>query len=304
MGEQEKNTQTELGIKYIGHYFIISIIVTAILTIYGLFLFIQGTNLIEYSNSNFSFLLIVIFITLFTILFLIRGLIYFFNGRAEYNDEHQSNVIVASILIIVYITTLLVNSVYSKGYYGGVALISAASAGFSSNNLIPFITNIALSTATYAIFGFSLIYLVSELAHPINKKRLWFWFYFIIVGTFTFNVSYFFGLAFIFKIYRDTYLRMHEGWIKTARTAPCPKCGRDISIESKSCPYCSIKFKIDPSLEIDPRLSISTPKAMYVAPKGYTPSQGLTKEEKKKFKMIVAGIISIIIVVIVLISIF
>ena len=304
MGFQEKKTQIELGIKYIYQYFILSIILNLFLTIYTFSLFIQGVNLIEFSNSNISFLFIVIFITLFTLIWLIRGLICFFNGRTEYNEQHESNIIIASILIIVYITILLINLIYSKGYLGGTALISAASAGFSSSNTIQFIINISMSTVALTIFGFALIYIIFELTHPVNKKKVWFWFYFLIVGTFTFNVSYFFGLIFTFKIYRDTYSRIHEGWIKTVKTAPCPKCGKDISIESKACPYCSLKFRYDPSLEIDPKFTIDVPKAMYVAPKGYTPTQGLSQKEKKRFKIILAAIISVVAVVVVVVTIF
>ena len=58
MGFQEKKSQTELGIKYVYHYFILAIILNLFLTIYALFLFLQGVNLIEFSNSNISFLFI------------------------------------------------------------------------------------------------------------------------------------------------------------------------------------------------------------------------------------------------------
>ena len=304
MGFQEKKILTEYGIKYIYQYFILSIILNLFITIYALILFTQEINLIEFSNSNFSFLLIIIVITLFTLIWLIRGLIYFFNGRTEYNEEHESNIIIGSIFIIIYITILLINIIYSKGYPGGTALISAASAGFTSSNTIPFIINIAISTVGLTIFGFALIYFIFELAHPVNKKKIWFWFYFLILGTFTFNVSYFFGLIFTFKIYKQTYSRLHEGWIKTAKTAPCPKCGKDISIESKACPYCSLKFRYDPSLEIDSRFRVDIPKAMYVAPKGYTPTQGLSQKEKKRFKLILTGFISVVVIVVVIITIF
>ena len=109
------------------------------------------------------------------------------------------------------------------------------------------------------------------------------------------------GLILIFKIYKETYNRIHKGWIKIAATAPCPKCGREIPIESNSCPNCSIQFKYDPSLEIDSRFVVNVPKSMYVAPKGYTPTQGLSKKEKRRFKTIIAGIVAVIVVVVVIV---
>lgn len=302
MGFQEKKSQTELGIKYFYQYFILAIILNLFLTIYALVLFLQGVNLIEFSNSNISFLIIVVFITLFTLIWLIRGLIYFFNGRTEYNEDHESNIIIGSILAIVYITILIINLIYSKGYFGGTALISAASAGFTSSNTISFIINIAISTVTLTLFGFTIIYFIFELAHTVLKKKVWFWFYFLILGAFTFNISYFFALIYTFRIYRETFNRLHEGWIKTAATAPCPKCGKDISVESKACPYCSLQFRYDPSLDIDPKFTVNIPKAMYVAPKGYTPTQGLTVKEKRRFYMVLAGIICVIIIVVLIIS--
>ncbi len=301
MGDQEKKTQTELGIKCIYQYLILTIIINLVITIYAALLFIQGINLVDFSSSNISLLFILIFIILFTIIWLIRGLIYFFNGRVEFDDEHESNVIFASILIIVYITILLINLVYSKGFTGGIALINALSTGFSSSNTIPFIVNIALSTVTFVIFGLALVYIIYQLVHPVKKNKLWILLYFLIAGTFTFNLTYFIGLIFIFKTYKETYYRIHKGWIKIAKTAPCPKCRREIPFDSSSCPYCSIQFKYDPSLEIDSRFIVNTPKLMYVAPKGYTPTQGLSEKEKRRFKTLIAGVVAVILVVAVII---
>ena len=300
MGHQGKKTQTELGIRYVYQYFLLSIILNLLITVYALVLFIQGVNLIDYSNSNISFLFIWIFFTLFTMIWLIRGLISFFNGRTEYNEDHESYVIIATILIIVYITILLFNLIYSKGYFGGAALISAISTGFSSINTIPFIVNIAISTVAFTLFGFAMVYLIFELAHPVNKKKVWFWVYFLILGSFTFNISYFIGLLFIYKVFKETYQRIDEGWVKTADTAPCPKCGRDVSVESKTCPYCSLKFRYDPGLEVDPKFTVNIPKAMYVAPRGYTPTKGVSVEEKRRLMYILAGVISAIILIVVI----
>ena len=304
MGQQGKKTQTELGIRYVYQYFILTIILNLIITAYALLLFIQGVNLIDYSNSNISFLFILIFITLFTILWLIRGIIYFFNGKTELNEDHESYVIIATIFIIVYITILIFNLVYSKGYIGGAAIISAISTGFSSSNTIPFIINIGISTVAYTLFGFAMVYLIFELTHPVNKKKIWLWFYFMIVGTFTFNITYFIGLIFIYKIFKETYQRIEEGWVKTADTAPCPKCGRDVSIDAKTCPYCSLKFRYDPSLEIDPKYTVSIPKAMYVAPKGFTPTKGVSMQEKRRLMYILAGAISVIVIIVLILTLF
>ena len=304
MGQQGKKTQTELGIRYVYQYFILTIILNLIITAYALLLFIQGVNLIDYSNSNISFLFILIFITLFTILWLIRGIIYFFNGKTELNEDHESYVIIATIFIIVYITILIFNLVYSKGYIGGAAIISAISTGFSSSNTIPFIINIGISTVAYTLFGFAMVYLIFELTHPVNKKKIWLWFYFMIVGTFTFNITYFIGLIFIYKIFKETYQRIEEGWVKTSDTAPCPKCRRDVSIDAKTCPYCSLKFRYDPSLEIDPKYTVSIPKAMYVAPKGFTPTKGVSMQEKRRLMYILAGTISVIVIIVLILTLF
>jgi hypothetical protein len=296
MGPTEPKSLTQSGIRYICRYFILKFCFVLALLLFSVTLFIGGESWLGNPGSALTFVGVVVFITILILLWLIIGLAHVFNGRKEFDNEHESNVILSTILLIVYAILFLITVVYSKGFTGGTAFISAASLGFSSH-ILELAVTIALSIASHIIFGYAIIYSIGRLSSEEQKKRLQKAFYLLVIGNFTLNITGLIAYFMFFKVYREVYLSLKEGKIKAADTAPCPQCDRDISIESKVCPHCGAKFDEQTPIKIDPRLTIEMPKSEYNLPPGYAPIKGPTEAQKKKLFRFIMIIIAIIVVV-------
>lgn len=302
MGPTETKSLTQSGLRYICRYFILNLFFILALLLFSVTLFIGGESWLKNQGSTLTFVAIVVFIAIIILLWLIIGLANIFNGRKEFDTKHEPNVILATILLIVYITLFLVTLVYSKGFTGGRAFISAASIGFSSQ-VLELIVTLVLSIASHIIFGLAMAYLVKEVSSDDQKKRLRTALYLLVAGNFTLNITGLIAYFMFFKIYQEIYLSFKEGKIKAAVTAPCPQCDKDIPVESDVCPHCGTKFDKSAPIKIDPRLTMDAPKSEYTLPPGYAPIKGPTEAQKKKLfrfvKIIIAIIIAIVVVYII-----
>jgi len=304
MGYGKSKSLTESGIKYISQFFIlISLLILAIL-FFSVALFLNNKNLIEFSISQVSFVGILIFLYLLTFVWLIRGLADIFNGRKEFDEAHESSVILGTILIIIYIFLFLATLAYSKGFAVGTVFIAAVSTGFSSSYLASFIGTIILSLISHILFGLALVNLILNLLPKEQKKKLWKIFYLFVASTFTFGITGLIAYVLFFRSYQEINFMLCEGKLKAAVNAPCPYCNRDIPIESKVCPYCATEFEKDAIIQVDPILSIDVPKTHQDVPKGYAPIKGPTEEEKKKLFRLIGIIIAIIIFIAIIAIIF
>ena len=302
MGPTEPKSLTQSGTRYIYQYLFLTFCFTLALLLTSVTLFIGGESWLQNQGSALTFVAVDIFIAILILLLLFAGLAYLFNGRREFDNEHESNVILATILLIVYSILFLITLVYSKGFTGGRSFISAASLGFSSH--IPeLVVTLALSIASHIIFGYAMMYLLGRLSTEEQKKRLQKAFYLLVAGNFTLNITGLIAYFMFFKIFQEVHLSLKEGKIKAAVTAPCPQCTRDISIESKACPHCGAKFDEQTPIKIDPRLTIEMPKSEYNLPPGYAPIKGPTEAQKKRVikfvKIIIAVVIAIVAVYII-----
>ena len=163
MGPTEQKSLTQSGTKYIYQYFFLILCFTVVVLLSSFTLFIGEESWREDSGSTLTFVGVVVFINIIILLLFIIGLAYIFNGRREFDDEHESNVILATILLIVYVVLFLIGVVYSKGFAGGRAFISAASLGFSSH-LFELFVALAVSIASHILFGYAMMYLMGRLS--------------------------------------------------------------------------------------------------------------------------------------------
>lgn len=293
MGPTEHKSSTQSGVRFIYRYFFFNFCFVLALLLSSITLFIGGESWLDDSGSTLGFVGVVVFIAILILLFLIVGFVYIFNGRHEFDSEHDSNVILATILLVVYAILFLITLVYSKGFIGGGSFISAASLGFSSH-ILELVITLALSIASHIIFGYAMMHLLGRLSSEEQKKRLQTAFYLLVAGNFTLNITGLIAYFMYFKTFQELYLSLKEGKIKAAVTAPCPNCDRDISIESTACPHCGAKLDEQVPIKIDPRLTIEMPKSDYSLPQGYAPIKGPTEAQKKqlmKFILIIAGIV-------------
>lgn len=297
MGNGESKSLTGSGIKYISQYFILNLLLVLAILLFSIGLFINDEDLIEFSLSSPEYVAIVIFLFIFIFLWLIRGLKDIFNGRKEFDDKHETSVVYGTILIIVYIFLFLITIAYSKGLAGGTVIIATAATGFSPSFLVQFIVTITLSAASHILFGLAILCFIIDILPKEQRKRLWIAFGLIVISSFTFSITGLIALALFFKSYRETYYILEEGKLKVNINAPCPSCNKDIPIESKACSYCGAQFEKDATIEIDPRLTIEAPKSRFEVPKGYTPVEGPSEEEKNKLVYLIGAIIVVIIVV-------
>jgi hypothetical protein len=297
MGPTEQKSLTQSGTKYIYQYFFLILCFTLVVLLSSFTLFMGEESWRENQGSTLAFVGVVVFINIIILLFLIVGLAYIFNGRREFDDEHDSNVILATILLVVYVLLFLIAVVYSKGFTGGRAFISAASLGFSSH-LPELVVTLAISITSHILFGYAMIYLMGRLSSEEQKKRLKKAFYLLVLGNFTLNITGLIAYFMYFKIFQEVHLSLKEGKIKAAVTAPCPQCNRDISIESKICPNCGAKFDENNPITIDPRLTIEMPKSDYNLPSGYAPIKGPTEAQKNRLFRFIKIIIALVVILV------
>ena len=297
MGPTEQKSLTQSGIRYVYQYLFLTFCFNLVLLLSSFTLFIGEESWRENSGSTLTFVGVVVFISIMILLLLVVGLAYIFNGKREFDDEHESNVILATILLIVYVMLFLIAVVYSKGFTGGRAFISAASLGFSSH-LLELVVTLAISIASHIIFGYAMMYLIGRLSSEEQKKRLQKAFYLLVAGNFTLNMTGLIAYFMYFKIFQEVHLSLKEGKIKAAVTAPCPQCNKDISIESKICPNCGAKFDESKPITIDPRLTIQMPKSEYSLPPGYAPIKGPTEAQKNRLFRFIKIIIALVVIIV------
>ena len=300
MGYSQSKSQTESGIKYIYQCFISFFILRIAILIVSLVLVLTRNNLYEFTNSTAYYLGFILVISILILFLLVRGLADIFNGRKEFDDAHESNVILGAILLMIYFIIFIINLAHSKGLIGGSTILSVISTGFSSSVIIPFIITIAGSMISLAIFGFALTYFVKGVANQEQKERLKKALYLMILGPVTLDITTLISFVIFYRVYKDVYFFLNEGNLKAKINAPCPNCNNDISIESLQCPYCRVKFENNANYEIDSRLSLDPPKDFAEVPKGYAPIEGPTLEEKRRVKNIIISIIATIIIIAVL----
>jgi hypothetical protein len=300
MGYSKSKSQTESGIKYIYQCFIFYFILRISILFVSLVLVLTRNNLYVFTNSTAYYLGFILVVSILILVLLIRGLADIFNGRKEFDETHESNVILGAILLMIYFIIFIINLAHSKGLIGGSTILSVISTGFSTSVIIPFIVTITASMISLAIFSLALTNFVKGVANIEQKERLKKALYLMLLGPVTLDITTLFSLVIFYRVYRDVYFFLNEGHLKAKINAPCPNCNNDISIESLQCPHCGIKFEKDANYEIDPRLSLEPPKDFAEVPKGYTPIEGPTYEEKRRVKNIIISIIATIIIIAVL----
>lgn len=259
-------------------------------------LFIGEKSWLMDSGAALASVSAVVFIEFLILIFLIVGLANIFNGREEFDSEHESNIILATILLIVFFVLFLISIVSGKGFFGGVAFVAAA----STQDFVGLAIVLGLSIAWSIIFGLAMTDLIKRLASEEQKKKMKKAFYLLVAGNFTLNITSIIAYYMFFKVYQEMHLSLKEGRIKAAVTAPCPQCDKHISIESKVCPHCGAKFDESNKISIDPRLTMDAPKSEYSVPAGYAPIKGPSEEEKKKLFRFIKIIIGVVVIVVVL----
>ncbi len=304
MGDKQSKSLTEVGLKYIYKYFILHFSLLSIILLISTILSLNEQNLLSLSASRFFFVIAIVFLFILVFIFLIIGLANMVNGRREFSDKHESNVLIATSLIIVYLVLYFINLSIGEGFTGGTAFIAAASHGFSSSILFQFFLVIVLSISCHLLFGFSLICLVKKLTTKRQMIQLKFAYVLLVLGTFTLNITALIAYLLFFKIFRNVYQNISQGKIKPALVAPCPKCSCEIPIEARLCMFCGAKFEKNISEVLDRRLDFNLPESEYKLKHGYYPVQRLTKEEKRKFIYFIGLIIISLIVGLVLILFF
>ncbi|MGF3554612.1 MAG: hypothetical protein ACQXXF_04980 [Thermoplasmatota archaeon] len=304
MGISESRSLTETGLKYISRYLILHFSIILCLLLFSTILSFNQENLLSLSASKLFFVIAIIFLFILVFMFLVIGLKHMINGRLEFSDPHESNVILATSLLIIYMILYFINLTIAEGFTGGTAFIAAASCGFSSSVFLQFFFVVVLSVNSHILLGFSLILFVKKLATKKQIRNLRLAYLLLILGTLTINITALIAYLLFFKIYRNVYQNVSKGIIKPALVAPCPKCSYEIPIESRLCMFCGAKFEKKIPDDFDRRLYFNVSKSEYKQKQGYFPMQGLNKEEKKKFLVIVGFIIVSIIIGFILIIFF
>jgi len=298
MGPTEKETKslTQSGLKYICRYLFFNIFFVLALLLFSVTLFIGEKSWLLDSSSALASVAGVTFISFIILLWLIFGLANIFNGRKEFDSEHESNIILATILLIVYFVLFLIAIVAGKGFFGGIALVAAV----STHDILNLAIVLGLSIASSIIFGLAMTNLVQKLTSEDQKKRLKNALYLLVAGNFTLGITCIIAYYMFLKVYQEVYLSFKEGKIKAADTAPCPQCDRDIPVESDVCPHCGTKFDKSTQIQIDPRLTMDAPKSEYTLPPGYAPIKGPTEAQKKRLFKFIKIIIALVVIIVVL----
>jgi len=243
MGEEEFKSFTELGLKYIYRYFILHFSLLLILLLISIAFLVTQQNLLSLSASGFFFIIAIIFLFILIFIWLIIGLRHILNGRMEFGEAHESNVILATLLIIAYLIIYFINLTIAQGFTGGAAFIAAASDGFSSSIFLQFFIVIALSVTSDLLFGFSLICLVKKLTTAKQMKKLKVAYVLLVLGTFTINITALIAYILFYKIFKDVHLNISKGLLRPSLIVPCPNCSHEIPIESHICKFCGAKFE-------------------------------------------------------------
>jgi len=291
MGDKEFKSLTEIGLKHIYKYLILHFSLILGLLLISTTLSLNQENLLSLSASRFFFVITVIFLFIIIFIWFIIGLKNMVNGRMEFSDPHESNVLMATSLVIVYLILYFINLTIAEGFTGGTAFVAWASSGFSSSVFLQFFFVIIISINTNLLLGFSLIYLVKKLATKNQLIVLKAAYLLLVLGTFTLNITALIAYLLFFKMFRNIYLNINKGILKPAIVSPCPNCSCDIPIESLICKYCGAKFQRKISSELDPRLSFNVPESDYRLKQGYSPMQGLEKKDRRRFIYLVGFII-------------
>jgi len=301
MGDKQSKSLTEIGLKYVYKYLILHFSLLLIILLISTALSLNQQNLLTLSASKFLFVIAIFFLFILVFIFLILGLANIVNGRREFSDQHESNVLSATTLIIIYLIIYFINLTIAEGFTGGTAFLAAASSGFSLSVFPQFYLVMTLSIISHLLLGFSLIYLVKKLITKGQMMQLKLTYILLVLGTFTINITALIAYLLFYKIFKDVYLNINQGNLKPALVAPCPKCSCEIPIEARICMFCGVKFEKTISDQLDPRLNFDVPESDYKLKHGYYPTQRLTKEEKRKFFYFIGLIIISIIVGLVLI---
>lgn len=301
---KETKSLTEIGLKYIYKYLILHFSLILFILLISTTLSLNQENLLSISASKLFFVITIIFLFILVFIWLTIGVKYLVNGRLEFGDPHESNVILATSLIIIYMILYFINLTIAEGFTGGTAFVAAASRGFSSSIFLQFFLVIILSINSHLLLGFSLVYFVKKLSTEKQLKELKIAYVLLVLGTFTVNITSLIAYLLFFKVYRNIYHKVTKGDLKAALVAPCPKCSCDIPIESQICMFCGAKFEKKIYDDLDKRLNLNLSDSDYELKKGYFPMQGLNKEEKKKFLYIIGFIIFSIIIGFILILFF
>ena len=259
MGPKDSESLTELGLRYIYRYFILALSLTLSILLLSVVLYLSQEKIPDISTSKFYFVLIIFFLFLIIFIWLIRGLAIFFNGRKEFSKQHESNVIMATLLFIAYFIIFFINLLLAGGFTGGTVFIAAASTGFDTSVMLQFIIIVIFSIVLYILLGLAFLYLIQELISDVQIKKLKKAVVLFALSTVTFNITGLIAYVLFFIVYRDSYLSLHEGKLKPAVTAPCPNCNSEIPIESLVCPHCKTEFKSSKE-ETDVKPDLDLPK--------------------------------------------
>lgn len=259
MGSKDSESLTESGLKYVYRYFILALSLTLAILLLSIVLYLNKENILDIFTSKFYFIMIIFFLFLIIFIWLIRGLAIIFSGRKEFNTQHESNVIMATLLFVAYFIIFFINLLLAGGFTGGTAFIAAASTGFDTSVMLQFIIVVIFSVILYIILGLAFLYLIQELITDTQIKKLKKALVLFAFSTVTFNITGLIAYLLFFMVFRDSYLSLHEGKLKPAVTAPCPNCNSEIPIESQVCPHCKMEFESRKE-EIDVKSDLDQPK--------------------------------------------
>lgn len=300
MGYRESKSSTESGVKYISQSFLLQFLLVIPLILFTVAIFFSKDLQNFIFDSIFYFGAVIVTLELIVIIWLLLGFISLYNGRNEFGPKHASDIMLSTILIVIYFVLILFEITLARGFFGGAALLSFAALGFPRLIMPQIIGAIALSILSRIILCYTLIYSISKLLPENKMKDLKNTFILLSAGPLTLDIT---GLLAYRKLYyfcKEIRYRLHAGILRPLKTAPCPFCDRDIPIESKVCPYCGQKFEEKISTEIDARFRVDIPKPEFKVTPGYLPIKGPTEEEKKRLFRFIAIIIAVIIFVAIL----
>ena len=263
MDIKKQKSLTETGLKYFYQFFILHFILISVLIILSEALSLTQQSILSLSASKIYFVVAILFLFVLIFIWLARGLARILNGRMEFGDPHESNVIIGTILMISFVIIYFINLSIAQGFTGGIAFVAAVSSGFDSTIIAEFISVLVLSITSNILLGLSLIYFIRNLIPKEKKAGLKIAFVLLVLGTFTFNLTTLIAYILFFKIYKDIHLNILNGKLKPAVITPCPNCSRDIAIESKICKYCGAKFEKIVSEDVDPRFNFNLSESKY-----------------------------------------
>jgi len=291
MGNKESKSLTLLGLRYIYKYLLLHFSLILILLLVSTTFSLNQQNLLTLSASEFFFVIIVVLANIVIFIWFVIGLKNLLNGRMEFDDPHESNVILATILIIIYAILYFVNLFIAQGFTGGTAFIAGASNNFFSSISLQFYLIIIFSVVSDLLLGFSLFYLVKNLTTEDQIKRLKTSCVLLALGTFTVNITALVAFILFYKIYKEVYLNINLGKLKAAVVAPCPFCSSEIPIESQVCKFCGARFEKKVSNEPNIKIDFEAPEIKYKFERGNLPIQKITREGKIKLLYFIGFII-------------